>query len=230
MVVLRLRDLARGRPWFPPLAFAAAFAVIYAGAVLLPLGQRLDQQLLFALQRLGPGPVQDLWPLLVRVVLPPVLVACVIVLSVVRARRPLRAVIAVLLTVGACVVLSLALKQVLVRPQLGWDEGYVGNTYPSTHVSATIALVVALRMLLPASSVRVRRLLVALAVVVALGNVVGHAHRPSDAVGSVLLVGAVMTATCADLRRLPGGLRPTRDDLGPDTGVGTRTALPRELT
>ncbi|WP_435199851.1 hypothetical protein [Janibacter sp. GS2] len=185
---------------------AIVFALVYAVAVLTETGQRLDRDLLISLQHVAVGPIQWAWPVLARRVLPMVLLVGVVVLGlIVVGRRPRRAVAAGVV-VGASTVLSLWLKGSLPRPVQGWDEGYTGNTYPSTHVSATTALIVALWLMAPIRSPWLDRLLGGLVVFVALGNVVGQAHRPSDAIGSLLLVGCV-TGSVAIAERVTASRR-----------------------
>lgn len=154
-------------------------------------GQEFDEWLLGRAQRLGPGPLAHLWPLLGRRALPVVLVVVVLVLGGRRVRRHPWQVLRVGVFVGASTGLSLLLKQALPRPLQGRELGYLTNTFPSTHASATLALLVAVWWLSPRRPVCLTRLLCAAAGVAALGNVVGHAHRPSDVLGSVLLVGVV---------------------------------------
>ncbi|UUZ44048.2 phosphatase PAP2 family protein [Janibacter limosus] len=82
------------------------------------------------------------------------------------------------------------LRVSLPRPDHGYS--YVDNTMPSTHATVVVAAVVAVAMMWP--SQRPAWLGWCLGGVVAMacpGNVVGHAHRPSDVLASVLLVIAV---------------------------------------
>lgn len=183
------------RPLVVCLACTAALAVVYLVAVLTVPGQALDEWLFgLAQRRLGVGPLQQWWPLLARRVIPFVLIGVVSVLALTEVlRRPRRAVSAVLVVAGST-LLSMILKSRLPRPGYDDEQGFVGNTFPSTHVTATIALVVAVWLLSTNHSRWVARTLAAVAVLVVLGNVVGHAHRPSDALGSVLLVGLVTGA------------------------------------
>lgn len=84
----------------------------------------------------------------------------------------------------------------LPRPDHGYS--YVDNTLPSTHAVIVVAAVAAILMLLPVARPRwVDPLLGVVVLMSCLGNVVGHAHRPSDVVASVLLVLAVASAVTA---------------------------------
>lgn len=178
---------------------------MYLLLVVSPTGQELDEWLLGLAQRLGPGPLAQLWPLLGRRVLPFGLVVLVLGLGALRVRRHPWQVLRVGVLVGASTGLSLLLKQSLPRPLHGRELGYLTNTFPSTHASATLALLVAVWWLCPRRPVWLTRLLCAAAGVAALGNVVGHAHRPSDVLGSALLVGVgANTLRAATSRRASG--------------------------
>ena len=121
----------------------------------------------------------------------------------------------VLVAVAVIVVstpLARWLRLTLFRPDHGYS--YVENTLPSTHVAWVTACVVAVLLLWPGR--RSPGLVLAGALVVwlaCIGNVVGYAHRPSDAVASVVLV-LVVTAASMDLRHRSArarGIRGGRD-------------------
>lgn len=125
---------------------------------------------------------------LLRSTLPVALaVVCAVLMTVAVVERRWRSVLASAALVGTAALAARWLRTVLERPYLG-DHGYLENTFPSGHVAVTTALVVAAVLLWPASSRRapavVAPVVVAIACVV---SVVGHAHRPSDVVGAVLL-------------------------------------------
>lgn len=173
---------------------AATFVVVYLWAVRSEGGQRADISLLVDLQELNPalGPAATaLRPGLI--VAGALACAALGVLAVVRRRwRSLgAAVTVVVVSVGS----TWALKNlVLDRPFLG-DFGYTVNTFPSGHVSGALALVVAAALLSPAwrSSATQRFFLLTLTVVAfaaCFASLLEHVHRPSDVVGSVLLVGS----------------------------------------
>jgi membrane-associated phospholipid phosphatase len=86
---------------------------------------------------------------------------------------------------------------VLERPRFT-DEAFPDNSLPSTHAIAAAALVAAVLLLWPwprpwwlPNTAGVVLLLVAV------GNIVSQAHRPSDVIASFLLVGAVTAAVLA---------------------------------
>ncbi len=115
-------------------------------------------------------------------------------------RKNWRRVLAALLTVAASSYLSQLLKISLPRPFLG-AHGYVVNTFPSGHASATTALVIAILLLWPGGPPR--GAVVTGAALVAFGascTVLTYAHRASDPVGSILLAGAVSLVVTLALR------------------------------
>lgn len=179
---------------------AAALLTLYVLAVLTPPGQALDDLLFGWAQRLGVGSLRHWWPLVVRGWLPGALVILVGIMAVAALRRRPIDVVASVVVVGISTGVSLGLKSVLVRPAYS-IVGYPENTFPSTHVSATAALLVAVWLLAPRRPGWLSRALGGATALVALGNVVGHAHRPSDVLGSLLLVAAVVAA----VRAIGGG-------------------------
>jgi membrane-associated phospholipid phosphatase len=102
------------------------------------------------------------------------------------------------LTVALSLPLGVWLRNdVLVRPAFT-PETFPQNSLPSTHAVAAAALVAAVLLLWPGrppwwlpNAAGVVLLLVAV------GNVVSQAHRPSDVVASFLLVGAVASVVRA---------------------------------
>ncbi|SMC50494.1 phosphatase PAP2 family protein [Janibacter indicus] len=181
------------RQWRLALGCAVGFVVVYVGAVVAESGQQIDNQVFGAAQQFGGGSVAILLPWVARRLVPAALVVAVVVAALVRWRWDRRRV----LEVAAFVVVSVVVSRLLRDPVL-WRPVYSGegyaypfNTFPSTHVTLVAALLVAVRLLLPR---RPRGLVVALGLVLVLamvGNVVGLAHRPSDTLGSILVVGTV---------------------------------------
>ena len=113
-------------------------------------------------------------------------------------RRAWAALTAAVLTLATAVALGPYLRdEVLSRPRFT-DETFPLNSLPSTHATAAAALTVAVVLLWPRP--RPWWLLNACGVVlllVAVGNVVSQAHRPSDVVASFLLVGALAAGAMA---------------------------------
>jgi membrane-associated phospholipid phosphatase len=170
-----------------------ALVVIYLVAVWTVPGQWLDDRLFGRAQGLAPGPLGELVPALARGALPAVLTAGVLVLWVTAVvRRWWREVVVATAAIVVTVALARFLREdVLARPALG-PYGYPENTLPSTHVAGVTVLVLVVLLLWPWdipwwlgwAGVGV----VAFA---GLGNVIGHAHLPSDAVAGVLLAWAM---------------------------------------
>ena len=192
----------------------AALAGLYLWAVRSESGQRTDISLLVDLQVLNPtlGPVAT-------ILRPGLIVAGALAcgaLGVVAAIghrwRSLSAAVTVVVLSVSC---TWALKNIVLdRPFLG-EFGYTVNTFPSGHVSAALALVVAAALLAPAwESSAARRtftlILTAVALAACFASVLEHVHRPSDVVGSVLLVASVTALAVAvvDPPRQRGTTRP----------------------
>jgi PAP2 superfamily len=191
------------------LGCAILFIGIYLVAVRTAAGQKLDDrafQLLFSLA--PPGTVSVLtW--FARGVVIVVLGVLVVLLAVVAVGRGAwrTAVVSALIAGVTAVTTTFLRDDVLTRPRLR-DETFPQNSLPSTHVSVACALVVAAVVLWPPRRpwwlVNAGCVVVLLA---ALGNVLGQAHRVSDVVASVLLVGAVSGLSLA-------GLHPNRQPAG----------------
>ena len=184
--------------------------LVYCGAVLTVPGQWLDDEVFGWAQDLPPGALGETLPSLARSVLPPVmlmLLGAAVLMGCVR-RRWSDVLVAVAVVVTST-PLARWLRLTLPRPDHGYS--YAENTLPSTHVALVTACVVALLILGPRPWSLPLLLGAALVVWLAcIGNVVGYAHRPSDAVASVLLVVTVAAGvvTVADLlgRRPPDTL------------------------
>ncbi|MCB7137055.1 phosphatase PAP2 family protein [Cellulosimicrobium marinum] len=176
-----------------------AFVLVYVVAVRTVTGQVADVRGFAQLQ--GGGELVSGVASVSRAVLPVVLAATCLVLGVLalRQHRVRDLVAAVLVAVLPLAVSGWLRDQVLVRPDLG-DLGYAYNTMPSGHVSATVGLAAAMVLLTPRASRRtVAAVAVGVVVVACVASVVGHAHRPSDTLASVLLVGAVVGLVVAVL-------------------------------
>ena len=181
---------------------AVLFVVIYVVAVRTGIGQRLDVRAFQVLYSLAPEGTVPLFTLFSRGVVIVVLASLVTVLAVAAVGRGAwRAVLASVVIVGVTAVVTTFLRDdVLSRPRLN-DEAFPQNSMPSAHASVACALVVTAVILWP----RRRPWWLANAAVVVvllacLGNVLGQAHRFSDVVASVLLVGVVSGLALAVLR------------------------------
>ena len=124
-------------------------------------------------------------------------------LAVVRlAQRRIGLVVPALALIAASAVLSRLLKGgLLARPDFG-DFSYAENTFPSGHVTVSIAAAIAICWLLPGMT-RGSLVLVlfAAAICVALFSVWSFAHRASDIVGGALLAGFLAATMNAVTRR-----------------------------
>jgi len=181
---------------------AGLFAALFALAVLTGPGQRADVAGLALLT--GPEPVLAGVARLVRALLPVVAAGALVAVLVVAVRR--RAGARTLVAAGLpLVVLGLATvlrDVVLPRPFLG-AHGYLHNTFPSAHTATLVATCVAVVLLLGRRPSRWVAALVGTSVLLAAwANVATQAHRPSDVVGALLLVGVV--APWAVLASRPG--------------------------
>lgn len=175
------------------LGWASALALVYVVFVLTEPGQRLDAWGFGLAQGLGAGPLERLLPWLARRALP---VAGLVVVAVLGLRALLRGRWQYALAGGTVVVVPTAVspllqEQVLWRPLFDEAYAYPYNTFPSTHVALVVGTLAAGCLLLPEGVQRVDGTVWTIVALAVLGNVVGHAHRPSDAVGAVLLVGMV---------------------------------------
>ena len=170
----------------------AALVVLYVTAVLWQPGQWLDGHIFSAAQRWAVGPLDRWIPFVGRRLLPVLLAAGVTVAALrALARRQVRPVVVAAAVVLLSTVISPWLRdELLWRPLYANGHGHGYNTFPSTHVALVTSLVVAIWILVPLST-QWLRLLPVIVLAAMVGSVVGHAHLPSDTIGSVLLVGVV---------------------------------------
>lgn len=187
------------------LVLLALLLALYAWCVLTPAGQRLDNLLFVRAQTfdavLAPPAT------LLRQGLVPLGALAVGVLGVLAARRHAWCDAA---AAAAVIAVSLGLSEVLKarldRAYFG-DGGYRQNTFPSGHVTIVAALAVGAVLLWPSPRPSVVPLTAAgVSVVAGLASVVGFAHRPSDAVGSILVV-LLVTAAVRGLGGSDDGVR-----------------------
>ncbi|RYV50741.1 phosphatase PAP2 family protein [Pengzhenrongella frigida] len=175
------------------LTILVLLCVAYLGWVRTRTGQMVDIDLFSRAQSVDAALAPP--AALLRRGLPPVGAVAVVLLGLAAVRRGAwRETAAAGLVVVTSVALSSLLKATLERPYLG-DLGYVQNTFPSGHVTATAALAVAVVLLWPRPRPRsVPLTAVAVCAIASLASVIGYAHRPSDTIGSLLLVLLVTTA------------------------------------
>lgn len=171
------------------LAFAVAFLALYVLAVVTPWGQAVDERS-FGQPYWAHGIFNVLR--LACPVLAGVAAAFVVVAALVR--RHWLDVAACLLGAAIVIVVTGPLRDdVLVRPWFGVASS-VGNSFPSRHVVVTCALALIVVRLWGWARGRNTVLVfaVALTSLDALASVASFAHRASDTMGAVLLVGIVV--------------------------------------
>lgn len=190
-------------PWRLAVSAGIGFGLVYVGGVLWEPGQRLDDEIFARVLHVGDGRVSTALPWIARRLLPVALLIVVggsaVVALVSRRRR--QVVVAATLVVVTVLISRLLRDPILWRPLHGQGYGYPDNTFPSTHVTLVVALAVALWVLVPRGRAWLVPLLVIATALAVAGNVLGHAHRPSDTLGSVLLVGAVAGVVSGLTRR-----------------------------
>jgi len=174
---------------------AAGFLLLYLVCVGTPGGQQLDEA---AMQWTATTVTEDGWAraLLATVSAGSVLLVGGAIAALTALTRGPRTAALGTLSGAAVLVGAEVLKLVLTRP--GFSVDAVANSFPSGHVAAVTGLAVTLLLAVPAGRWR-RTPLVGLAPVVlltGLATVVLEWHRPSDALGSVLL-GAVVGVVAA---------------------------------
>jgi membrane-associated phospholipid phosphatase len=187
---------------------AVAFTVLYVVAVHTAPGRGIDEWVRLRIV-VGLDPLEPLGAFL-RSTFPRLLAAFVLLLALVALwRRRWRSLVVATAVVGVSTAIAYLLRNVLLRTDFGTglSGGADVNTFPSTHVAATASLLVAAIVLWPrplvgASSGAAWVVAGVVLAAAALGSVVTHAHRPSDVVGSVLLVAGVTAATWAVTARV----------------------------
>lgn len=190
-------------------ALAAGCAVLLVAAyvffVLTPVGQRLDTE--GYLGRYAAAASDR--ALLARALRTIDIVTLVAMLGLVTAvgllRRRWRLALVAAGSYAAAVVASQLLKAVLLRPHLIHDfddimPGKQFDTYPSGHATIATGFVLALVLV---SRERYRPVVAVVGVlwssILAAGTVTAGWHRPSDAVGGILLAGTAMAGGAAYL-------------------------------
>ncbi|AVT37873.1 hypothetical protein C6W10_17040 [Plantactinospora sp. BB1] len=190
------------------LGYLLAFVLTAVGFVGTGAGQLLDGTLLPRAERGGgyEQPTELVEP--ARAVLawfgdPAVLglLLVAVLLLGLLGRRPWAGVVGVGL-VGASVVVAGVAKQVILRPELGVADSTTHNSFPSGHVAAAMALLLAVLLVLPAPA---RGWCAAPGAVgvctVAACTMIAGWHRFSDVLGGVLLAAALFCLAAAVLAR-----------------------------
>ncbi|MDG4810560.1 phosphatase PAP2 family protein [Micromonospora sp. WMMD1120] len=192
-------------------------------------GQWLDGVLLPPAERGGGyeqrttlvGPAKTVLAAFGRPTLIAAVLALVVLVGALR-RRLVAAVVGVGLVLGTVLVAG-ALKSALPRPDLQIESSTTHNSFPSGHVAAATALLLAFLLVLPGWARRWLAVPGAAGVsVIAAATMIAGWHRFSDALGGVLLGVTVFCLAAAALAALPGDrVAATGADAG---GPGRRLA------
>jgi membrane-associated phospholipid phosphatase len=178
--------------------FGSAFALLTVVALWTQNGQRFDASTLGAFDALRSDAFVRAYG--VRDWLTGALLVVAAVAGVeALVRRAWRAVAASVVLIGLSLVASFAFKAggLLERAELG-DFAYSYNTFPSGHVAAALAAVVAVAWLNPRWMTRTALVVIAVACgAIAVMSLLSFAHRLSDVLGGVLLTGAIAFAITA---------------------------------
>ncbi|MEU8257147.1 phosphatase PAP2 family protein [Micromonospora inaquosa] len=195
---------------------AAVFVRTYPGqwldGVLLPPAQRgggYEQQTVLV------GPAKTVLATFGSPTLIAALLGVVLLVGVLR-RRLVAGVVGVGMVVCAVLVAS-AVKEQLPRPDLGIESSTTHNSFPSGHVAAATALLLAFMLVLPRLARRWLAVPGAAGVsVIAAATMIAGWHRFSDVLGGVLLGVTLFCLAAAALAAWPGD----RDAAGGSAGAG----------
>ncbi|MFC3499542.1 phosphatase PAP2 family protein [Micromonospora krabiensis] len=223
-------------PSLPPLGAAGCYLLgfgVTCGVFLWTrAGQRLDGLLLPRAERGGGyeqrtallGPAKTVLEVFGDRTVLVALLGGVLLLGVLG-RRLLAGVVGVVMVLGAVAVAGVA-KSVLIRPDLQVQSSTTHNSFPSGHVTAAAALLMAFLLVAP------RRARAWIAVpgaagvsVVAAATMLTGWHRASDAVGGVLLAATLCCLASAVLARRRQAAREGGTDRG-GRAVGALGAAP----
>jgi membrane-associated phospholipid phosphatase len=195
---------ASRRPWLFWLALAAVvlFWLVYLLGVRTTWGQTLDATALSGRSSLSPRAVQAASRLLTTIDKSSlVLIGGSIVLVAFLRRRPLLAVGAGIAIGGSILTTEILKKVILPRPDLGVvDPLGALATFPSGHTTVAMSLAMGAMLVTPHRSRALVGLLGSLyAIGVGVGVIATANHRPSDAIGAVLVVTAWTAVVAAAL-------------------------------
>lgn len=181
-------------------ACAVGFGLVYVVANRTAWGQFVDERVFLVLYDFVPTgwPVDGLAFVARDVVIVVLAAAAALLAGMALIQGQRLTVVRVVAVTAAAVVSTPWLRDEVLRRQSFESEAFPLNSMPSTHASAAAALVLTVVLLWP----RLRPWWLAKAAgvvlgVVALGNIVGQAHRPSDVAASFLLVLGLTAGTYA---------------------------------
>ncbi len=186
------------------LAFGSAvtFVAIYLLGVRTTWGQRLDATALRGRSALRPRTIHAAHELLNTISIASlVLVGGLIVLIALARRRPLLAMGAAIVIGGSTVTSELLKHVILQRPNLGiFDAVGPHASFPSGHTTVAFSLAIAALLVAPSHNRAAVGILGSLYTIgIAVGVIATANHRPSDAIGAVLVVTAWAAVVAAVL-------------------------------
>ncbi|MEQ4304013.1 phosphatase PAP2 family protein [Plantactinospora sp. B6F1] len=210
------------------LGYLLAFVLTAAGSVGTVAGQFLDGRLLPPRAERGGGyeqptalvePARSVLAWFGDPVVLGLLLVTVLLLAVLG--RRLRAGVAGVGLVGAAVLGASVAKQLIPRPDLGVATSTTHNSFPSGHVAAATALLLAVLLVVPAPARPWCAVPGTVGVcTVAAATMIAGWHRFSDVLGGVLLAAALFCLAAAVLARSgAGAAAPAGCVTGPVTGL-----------
>lgn len=170
--------------------FALAVVLVYLTFVWTRVGQQLDAAAFIAAGTLASSPFGVVVHQTRTTAVVALAAAATIAGVFALIQRRLHAMSIALLLVVSSAGIAHALRAALPRPYLG-EFAYRYNTLPSGHAASAAALVLALLVLLPRGAASQIMNFAAILVITAaaLASVLSFAHRPSDVLASVFIVG-----------------------------------------
>ncbi len=205
-------------------ASALLVGVLYVVAVQTPLGQALEELVLWGRPTGDPEAIELAWRALGTLNLAVAAVATLGLAGIaVSLGRPALAAGVVVAVAGANLTTQLLKSAVLERPNLVGSDAYAyGNSFPSGHVTLAASLALAALLVAP----RRLRSLVALAgaafvTVVGISTLTAGWHRLADALGAILVALAWASLVAAIVAAMRGAM-PRRSWPGGAGRAGTR--------
>jgi membrane-associated phospholipid phosphatase len=180
--------------WLVAVAAAEVFAFIVVWHVFVRTGRgQLLDSIPLSGNSIGHARVYDRAELVLRTISTVSLVAATVAIGFIAlARRRVALAFGAVLLVAGANVTTQVVKQMIYRPDFGVDphRTAAGNTLPSGHTTVAASVAVAFLLVLPARLRGLGGVLGAIAAAgVGVGTLATGAHRPSDVIAAVLVVG-----------------------------------------